>query len=336
MTSARIRASKPSSRTSLSARATPSPRRLFLAAFELLRLIMPHTPARPGPKDAASYAFLAIVWGLSFIVIVKNAEAFGPVAAVTFRCGVAASVLWLCARLAGHRVQLKGRWQHLAVVGATTVAGQLLGLAYGTPLIGTAMAAIFVAAIPLYSMLMAVVAGTEQFTREKLIGLLLGLLGVTMLVGFPPMPITQDFVLGCMAMVFSTVSAAFGSVYANATLRRVPSADITVGAFMCGAAITLPFIALVPVPRAPMAMDVVYLLISGALMSAATYLLYFRLVTTIGATRAISVEFVVTLVAVLFGALVLGETLTPLQFVGGFVIMAGCTLVLGLFRQRRP
>lgn len=291
--------------------------------------------SRPGPKDVASYIFLAIVWGLSFIVIVKNAEAFGAVAAVTFRCCVAASVLWLAARLAGHRVALKGRWRHFAVVGATTVAGQLLGLAYGTPLIGTAMAAIFVAAIPLYSMLMSVAIGTEHFTRAKFIGLMLGLCGVTMLVGFPAIPITRDFMLGCAAMVFSTVSAAFGSVYANATLRKVPSADITVGAFISGAAITLPLIAFVPIPRPPLAMDFVYILISGAIMSAATYLLYFRLVTTIGATRAISVEFVVTLVAVLFGALVLEEVLTPLQIGGGIFIVAGCALILELFPARR-
>lgn len=296
---------------------------------------MPHHSARPGRKDVASYIFLAIVWGLSFIVIVKNAEAFGPVAAVTFRCAVAASVLWLLARLAGHRVRLHGHWRHFAAVGATTVAGQLLGLAYGTPLIGTAMAAIFVAAIPLYSMLMSVAIGTETFTRVKLIGLMLGLFGVVMLVGFPAMAITREFVHGCAAMVFSTVSAAFGSVYANATLRRLPSADITIGAFICGTAITLPFIAFVPVPRAPVAMDFVYLAIAGALMSAATYLLYFRLVTTIGATRAISVEFVVTLVAVLFGALVLGESLTPLQIGGGLFIVAGCALILGLMPKRR-
>ena len=296
---------------------------------------MPHTQARLGPKDLASYAFLSIVWGLSFIVIVKNAEAFGPVAAVTFRCCVAASVLWLFARLAGHHVRFKGRWLAFAVVGATTVAGQLLGLAYGAPLIGTAMAAIFVAAIPLYSMMLSVAVGTENFTRAKLIGLVLGLFGVTMLVGFPAMPITTDFVLGCAAMVFSTLSAAFGSVYANAKLRTVASADITVGAFLCGALITLPFIAFVPVPRAPVVMDFVYILIAGALMSAATYLLYFRLVTTIGATRAISVEFFVTLVAVLFGALVLGETLTTLQIGGGLFIVAGCALILGLVPTTR-
>lgn len=295
---------------------------------------MPHNSARMNPLDAASYAFLAIVWGLSFIVVVKNNDAFGPVGAVAFRCFVAAIVLTIVATLARHRMRLRGRVIDLAIVGATTVAGQLLGLTYGTPLIGTAMAAIFVAAIPLYSMVMAVLVKTDSFTPPKLIGLILGLIGVTMLVGFPAAPITPDFLRGCGAMVFSTLSAAFGSVYANAKMRDMPSADITVGAFIAGGLMTLPFLVLVPVPRAPLPMDFVYLLIAGGLMSAMTYLLYFRLVSRIGATRAISVEFVVTLVAVLFGALVLDETLTPLQIAGGCVIVVGCSLVLGLFNKR--
>lgn len=297
--------------------------------------MMSAASARMGPKDSASYAFLAIAWGLSFVVILKNIEAFGPIGAVSFRCFVAALTLSLITALTRHRMVFRGRVFHLAVVGATTVAGQLVGLAYGTPRIGTAMAAIFVAAIPLYSMVMAVIAGTDHFTRPRFIGLILGIVGVTMLVGFPALPITPDFVLGCLAMVVSTVSAAFGSVYANATLRNVPSADITVGAFIAGGVMTLPLLIFEPVPREPMMMDFVYLLIAGGLMSAITYLLYFRLVTTIGATRAISVEFVVTLVAVLFGAVVLGETLTPLQIAGGLVIVVGCTLVLGLFGRQR-
>lgn len=296
---------------------------------------MPANAARMGSKDIASYAALAVIWGLSFIVVVKNAEAFGPVGAVTFRCFVAASVLALVAAVARHRMNFRGQLVPLTIVGATTVAGQLLGLTYGTPRIGTAMAAIFVAAIPLYSLVMSVLARTEHFTRAKFLGLVLGIFGVAMLVGFPAVPVTDQFILGCAAMVFSTLCAAFGSVYANAKLRHMPSADITVGAFIAGGAMTLPFLLLAPVPRMPVPMDFVYLLIAGGLMSATTYLLYFRLVTTIGATRAISVEFAVTLVAVLFGALVLDEKLTALQMAGGAVIVLGCALVLGLIRTHR-
>ena len=96
----------------------------------------------------------------------------------------------------------------------------------------------------------------------------------------------------------------------------------------------LPLLLVVPVPSVPQASDWLYLLISGAVMSATTYVLYFGLVARIGATRAISVEFVVTLVAVLVGAVFLNEALSLLQAVGGLVILLGCMLVLGLLPGR--
>lgn len=70
-------------------------------------------------------------------------------------------------------------------------------------------------------------------------------------------------------------------------------------------------------------------------MSALTYFLFFGLIARIGATRAISVEFVVTAVAVIVGALLLGEQLSAVQFAGGGLIVAGCVTVLGLLPRRR-
>ncbi len=63
-------------------------------------------------------------------------------------------------------------------------------------------------------------------------------------------------------------------------------------------------------------------------MSALTYVLYFKLVGSVGPTKAISVEFVVTVIAVLVGAVFLKEQLSLIQFVGAAVIIGGCALVL--------
>jgi len=69
-------------------------------------------------------------------------------------------------------------------------------------------------------------------------------------------------------------------------------------------------------------------------MSALTYAIYFRLVAAIGPTRAISVEFAVTVVAVLVGALLLKEPLTPVQLFGAAIIVIGCMLVLDVLPPR--
>ncbi|MBC2884397.1 EamA family transporter [Ochrobactrum sp. CM-21-5] len=281
------------------------------------------------PKDLATYIFLAITWGLSFLVVLRVVESFGWVGAVTFRSFIAGGTLLAIARLSGRKLDFHAGWKSFAALGATTVAGQLIGLSYATPLIGTAMAAICVASIPLFSMIISQLWGLERITPRGLAGLVLGFSGIVLLVGFPAKTINPSFVIGCAAALLASFSAAFGSNYASRRLSGTGSWEMTIGAFFFGGMITLPLIFAVPVPRMPGTADFMYLLISACVMSALTYVLYFRLVGNIGPTKAISVEFAVTVIAVLIGAVFLKEQLSILQFVGAAVIVTGCALVLG-------
>ncbi|HEY4191987.1 MAG TPA: DMT family transporter [Mesorhizobium sp.] len=285
-------------------------------------------------RDIASYLFLAVAWGLSFLVLVKVVGAFGWAGAVTLRCLLASATLMAMAKALRGELRFSLGWRPYAVVGATTVAGQLVGLSYGTPLIGTAMSAILVAAIPLFSMVISQLWGLERMTAPRLAGLLLGMAGIVLLVGFPAVPVTPSFLLGCAACLFASFSAAFGSNYASLHLRTAGSLEVAAGSFLAGGLMTLPLLLAVPVPAMPGPVDFLYLVVLGCVMSALTYATYFRLVTAIGPTRAISVEFAVTVVAVLVGAGVLGEPLTPIQIVGAAVIVAGCMLVLGVLPAR--
>ena len=144
-----------------------------------------------------------------------------------------------------------------------------------------------------------------------------------------------DFALGCTASLLGALSAAFGSNWARRHLRSVGSWEQTIGAFLTGGLLTLPLLLVVPVPRQVVPLDLGYLVLLAGLCSSLAYVLYFRLVAEVGATLAISVEFVVTTVAVAIGAVFLGERLSPVQLVGGGVILGGCALVVGLLPPRR-
>lgn len=287
------------------------------------------------PRDLTAYVTLAVIWGLSFVVVLRVVEAFGWVGAVTLRAFVAAGTLLVIAALTRRRLDFSVGWPRLAFVGATTVALQLAGLNYAMPMIGTAMSAILVATIPLFSMLIAQASGIERLSAPRKAGLLLGFCGVVLLVGFPAVPLTMPFVVGCLASLASAFFAAVGSNYVGYRLRHVGAWEVTIGSFLTGGAMLLPLLALVPVPGVPLPLDYVLLFIAGALMSGLTYLLYFWLVGRLGATKAVSVEFAVTVIAVMIGAGLLGEPLSLVQMVGAATVVLGCTLVLGLIGGRR-
>lgn len=289
------------------------------------------------PVQIAAYLFLAVTWGFSFVMLLHVVEAFGWAGAVALRGLLSGGLLVAAARLTGRRLDFSVGWESLSVVGATTVAGQLIFLSLATPRIGTAMASIFVAAIPLFSMVIGQVWGIERVTRRGLAGIVLGVAGIVMLVGFPAVPVTTAFLAGCAASLLSAFFAAYGSNHVARNMRGVGAWELTIGSSLVGGLIALPLLAFAPFPRAPAASDFAWLFALAAIVSALNYVIYFRLVVEIGATRAISVEFLVTVVAVLVGTVLLGEKLSPMQFAGAGVIILGCALVLGLIPdlQRR-
>ncbi|WP_406432239.1 DMT family transporter [Streptomyces sp. NBC_00631] len=154
--------------------------------------------------------------------------------------------------------------------------------------------------------------------------------------GFPDAPITDSFRLGCAGSMVGALSAAYGSNYARARMHDAGSWELTIGSFFFGGVLTLPLLFLVPVAAVPGLTDYVYLLLLGGVMSGLMYVLYFRLVAEVGPTKALSVEFAVTAVAVLVGSVVLHERLSAVQLLGTVIVVGSCSLVLGLFRRPAP
>ncbi len=103
-------------------------------------------------RDITDYGLLSVVWGISFAVLLQVVRAFGWAGAVAFRALIAGTILLVIAAVTRRKLDFSAGWRPFAVVGATTGAGQLIGMSFALPRIGSAMAAIFVGTIPLFSM----------------------------------------------------------------------------------------------------------------------------------------------------------------------------------------
>ena len=107
----------------------------------------------------------------------------------------------------------------------------------------------------------------------------------------------------------------------------MPSRGVAVGSQFAAAAVLLPFLPFSVPGSPPDAIVVVNLILLGVLASGFAFILYFRLMVDVGATRALTVTFLVPLFAFLWGAAFLGEALTPGIAIGGILILAGTLLV---------
>lgn len=276
------------------------------------------------------FSILALLWGVSFLLLLRVVQAFDWAAAISVRAFIASGSLFLLSLLLRRKLDFSVGAKHFAVLGATSVSFQLIGLSIAVPRIGTALTAILVGAIPLFSSVIGRLMKIEEIDKVGFIGLVLGFVGIIFLVGFPSAKLGSDFFLGFFLCLAGCISAAFGSNYSKLKLSNAGNWEQVIGAFFFGGLFTLPLLLFVPIKSGLDPSDWVNMVALAVICSAFCYVIYFSLVLKIGATRSISVEFLVTVVAVLIGAFYLNEAISIIQFFGALLVVLGSILILDL------
>jgi len=280
---------------------------------------------------STKFTILALLWGVSFLLLLRVVEAFDWAAAISVRAFIASGSVLLLAAIIRKKLDFSIGVKHFALLGLTSVTFQLIGLSLAVPRIGTALTAILVGAIPLFSSVIGRLMKIENIDRSGFIGLLLGFVGIIFLVGFPSGEFGDQFFLGFFVCLFGCMSAAFGSNYSKLKMSSVGNWEQVIGAFFFGGLFTSPILLFVPITAGLVPMDWLYMVSLAVFCSAFCYVIYFSLVSKIGATRSISVEFLVTVVAVLIGAFYLNEAITIIQLFGAALVILGSILILDLF-----
>ena len=209
------------------------------------------------------------------------------------------------------------------------------GMTFALSKLGTALTAILVTTIPLYSALIERVWGKQKHTKLMILGLWIGFGGVVILIGLSSQALDMNFLLGFTGSSIASFGFALGGNYSKQRAQHIGAWEQTIGTFTFGGLYLLPFMFIVPIVKAPTLSSFGWLFLLAGTASALAYILYFRLVTEIGATKALTTEFMVPVVAVFVGAVFLGENVTATDLLGAACILLGSSLVLGLLPIKR-
>ena len=285
---------------------------------------------------STKFAILSLLWGVSFLLLLRVVDAFDWAAAISVRSFIASGSVVLIALIIRKKLDFSIGVKHFAILGFTSVSMQLIGLSLAVPRIGTALTAILVGAIPLFSSVIGRMMKIEQIDRKGFYGLILGFMGIVFLVGFPSGQFSDQFFLGFSVCAIGCISAAFGSNYSKLKMSAAGNWEQVIGAFFFGGLFTAPILFFVPIKSGVLAMDWLYMVLLAVFCSAFCYVIYFSLVAKIGATRSISVEFLVTVVAVLIGAFYLNEAISLIQLFGALLVIIGSVLILDLISPAKP
>ncbi len=275
------------------------------------------------------------MWGSSYLFIKIGVETMPPLSLVFLRIVVGFAILLAVVRLT--RTPLPRDWKtvgHLAVLGAVNIAIPFWLIGWAELHIDSGLAGILQSTAPFFTLVIsAMLVHDERITRGRVGGIGLGFLGILVLstdnlaeIGSPG---GVERLAGELAIVGSSLAYGIGNAYARRNLRTTRALVLAVGqvgwavvlvgllALLVDGGVELPV-----VPEA--AFSVLWL---GAVGTGFAYIVFFRLLTGWGPTRASLVAYLLPVVAVALGVIVLGESIDALFIAGAVLIVAGVWVV---------
>lgn len=287
----------------------------------------------------AEFILLAALWGASFLFMRLGAAEFGPLPTAGIRVTIAAVFLLPLALSRGLWAEMNQRRTQLLVLGMLNSGIPFATISFALLSISTGLSSLINATVPLFGALVAWIWLKDRPHRMKIVGLMIGFIGVALLAwgkaSFKPDASGQSSGWAVVACLFACLCYGLSASYTKRYMAGVPSLVIATGS-QIGAAIGLALPTLLFWPsQMPSATAWLALLAVGVLCTGIAYVLYFRLIAKMGAAGSLTVTFLIPVFAVGYGALFLGESVTPWMLLCGTIILCGTALSLDLFKLGR-
>jgi len=293
----------------------------------------------PHPRWLGEFILLSALWGASFLFMRLGAAEFGALPTAAVRVSIASVFLLPLLLARGLWPALVEHRKKLLVLGMLNSGLPFAAISFALLSLSTGLSSLLNATVPLFGALVAWVWLKDRPHGLKVLGLLIGFVGVAMLAwgkaSFKPDASGLSSGWAVVACLFACLCYGISASYTKRFFSGVPSLVIATGSQM-GAAIglCLPTLWLWPA-KMPSATAWLALLAVGVLCTGIAYVLYFRLIEKIGAAGSLTVTFLIPVFAVFYGAIFLGESVTPWMLVCGSIIFLGTALSVDIFKLRR-
>ncbi|MGB2867876.1 MAG: EamA family transporter [Bacteroidota bacterium] len=292
------------------------------------------------PKHWIVFITLGLIWSSSFLWIKIGVREIGPMSLVALRMSFGA----LTAIAIGLFQNVKWphdwkTWRVFVILGPTSLAIPIFFISWGEQTIDSAVASILNATVPLFTIVIAhFLLHDDKMTVQKVIGLLIGFVGVVVLLSKDLSAGEHNSVIGQAAVILAAIFYAGSAVFARKLTRNVEGVAraamplITSSAFMwiVGPSSEKPF--LFPT----LALTWVAVLWLGILGAGLATIMFYYLIHEIGPTRATLVTYLFPVGGVILGAIFLGEQLSWQLLTGTALIILSLVVVNGKRRSGGP
>lgn len=280
-------------------------------------------------RNLILFILAGFLWGIPYLFIrvaVDSDNGLSPAIVVFGRVFIGALILIPIAIYdKSFFAAIKG-WKYIAVYALFEMVGPWILIGTAEQKISSGLAGLLVSSVPIFSTLIASYYGDKTVWQpRRLIGIVIGFLGVFLLVGIESFTGSSDLI-SILMMLAAALGYAFAVIYIT---RKMPGAS---GVAINGIAMAMTAVFYTPAlfflwPDRAVSANAIYALIAlGVFSTGIAFAVFFTVMAEIGPTRASLVTYMNTAFAVVLGILILSEPLTVGIIVGLPLVLVGSYL----------
>ncbi|WP_248768789.1 DMT family transporter [Pseudomonas sp. MWU12-2345] len=286
-------------------------------------------------SDYIRLLVLAAIWGASFLFMRISVPVLGALPTAFFRVLLGAIGLTVILAILKTKIDFKGKLKEIMVLGVINSGIPFLMYSVAALLLPAGYSAIFNATTPLMGVMIGWMCFSDSLTPKKAAGVLIGLMGITLLTSTGPVTLSISVVMGALACLVATSCYGAAGFLTKRWVADKGGLDAKLVAFgsQIGATLFLaPFFGISATANPPATWGNsqvwIALVAVGFICTACAYILYFRLIADIGPVRSLTVTFLIPPFGVLWGVMFLGEHLSAAHLYGGGLICLAVWFVL--------
>ena len=279
------------------------------------------------------WIILSLIWGSTWIFIKVGLTDLPPITFAAARFSLAIVILAPLIRLLGFRMPTgAAEWKLIALTGFLQFSLNYSAVFWSEQYISSGLAAVLQAMITVFGLMLAwIFLPSERITKRKIAGVAVGIIGVAII--FIDQLRVENWMafLGCVGIVAGAYAAAQATILVKAKGSGLHPASLVFSQMLCGLPAIIAYALITE--GSPLNHNwtwtaigcVIYLTVAGTI---AAFWLYYWLLSRIESTKAMMISLVTPLLAVVLGAVFLGETLPIQTFFGGMLIIASIGLIV--------
>ncbi|MBS7542815.1 DMT family transporter [Ancylobacter oerskovii] len=277
-------------------------------------------------REMALLLTLSTLWGASYTFIKIGVETIPPVTLIAARTLIAGALLTAVIHGRGLRLPRdRATWRRFLIQACLNSVVPFTLIAWAEQTTEAGLAAILNSTTPIFTFLLTgLVTRHEPVTGRKLFGVAAGLAGTCLIIGVEALNGLGHALWVQLAVVAATVCYAGAAIFGKSFKGLDPMMPAA-GSLICGAALLLPVSLAVDRPwtLAPAAGSLLALLALSVFSTALAFVIYFRLVQTLGSVGTTAQAYLRVPIGVGIGIVFLGETLASTAWIGLGCVLAG-------------